>query len=256
MAMKCLGKLSLGLLFFGNLFFGALFSKTLILGSSDEGPYITIFEKVTPLGDANFNLIRLYKISTPTKFRRALPTSFTYNELVKKELSDLREEELLRPGAQIAHGRVIIDKNNKEFFYKMFSDVVDNYVLVNPGSACTSHKDEYPAVWNVPGEIIYFNEAHIPCEVEVGCFQYVIDADGSCLSRTFVRHSRIRVVTDHHGITRVFSTNYHYFDKLAVGKLIDDYLEQQHDAIFSNPWLHEIQSLLTRYERTTGEAFI
>lgn len=256
--MKNFGKLSLGMLFLSFFFFGAIFSKPLIL-DYDESPYVTIFEKETLLGDANFNLIRLYKIATPAKFRRELPQSVMYALSVKYELRDLQKTTLSCPEVLNAHGRIIIDQNNKEYFYKMFSGVVDDYVWADPGFACTSKKGEIPVVWNVPGEIIYFNEDKVPCDVEVGCFQYAIDAHGFCVSRCFIRHLRMRIVTDHRGEAHCFTTNYQHFDRLVIGRLIDEFLTQRQtadDVIFSNSWLKEINSALARYKRVVGESFL
>lgn len=258
----------------GVIFYGNLLAVPFIIEEGHARPiletkpvvmedeqYVTIFDTKTPLGDCNFNVIRLYKVDVKPRFRKALPVRCVYSLEFLKDLDVLRISEEVAALA-LDYKKIVTDKKNKPYFYKTFSLEVDKYLFERLAIASTERTalPEEPRVWSIPGEIIYFDDdTKTPCEVEVGAFQYTLDADGKCSARCFVRYGRCRIVEDHHGDVHHFWSSYQHLDGTPVGNCLGCFLEQQKEFgydIFSKLWDKGVRYLVQRYNSLVGVDFL
>ncbi|KKQ49197.1 MAG: hypothetical protein US69_C0008G0027 [candidate division TM6 bacterium GW2011_GWF2_38_10] len=225
----------------------------------EDDRYVTIFDSTNFLHDTNYNLIRLYKIPTKPKYRKQIPSQFSYDRSLGSYFYDLQREFALL-GKMHGYKHLVTDKYNKDYFYKTFSWGVDTLLFQNLNLAGT---DRFPGdvnVWNIPGEIIYFDaDSGLACEVEIGSFQYTITRDGVCSDRNFSRWGRYRVVVDHNGVEHIFSTFYHNVDRMAVCKQIERFVQQQkmRDSEWFSPlWTKQLRYTLDRFAKEYGLPFI
>ncbi len=238
------------------IFGGNLFSTPFTL---EDESYITIFDDATFLGDKNFNLIRLYKAEVKPRFRKNLPTCFSYVDEVETSLRDLRCSEGIKL-LSLGYKKLVADQNSKEYFYKTFSSEVDKYVFERLAIASTDRDPDTCNTWSVPGEIIYFDaETKEPCAVDVGAFQYVIDVDGACFSRSFVLYGRSYLVVGKGEAVRRCWKTYGHLDHTAVSDQIGRFLDEQKSVrcgFFSKDWCKEVLCSVNNYNRAMEIDFL
>jgi hypothetical protein len=160
-------------------FVGTIFSEAVVFNGEK---YLTIADSKNFLNEPNYNLIRLYKKNFRQENKEPNVLLVDYSQTLIENLIDLQKIE-----QQQSAVKVITDQRNKEYFYSTFSKEVDKYL----GEA-TVDCVENGKIFNIPGEIIYFDEiTKQPCEIDIGVFQYKMNNDKKCLQRLFKLHHQV-----------------------------------------------------------------
>ncbi len=238
------------------IFGGNLFSAAFVW--EDEN-YVTIFDTTTFLGDRNFNLIRLYKADVKPRFRKVIPSHFSYADDYEAMLLDFRLSAGIKQ-LSLGYKKVVTDQSNKDYFYQAFSSAVDTYLFEQLAISSTDRYQGECSVWSIPGEIIYFDEeTKEPCMVEVGAFQYSIDADGLCSTRFFKLYGRSYLVVGKEQEVHRCWKAYGYLDHTAVSDQIARFLAEQKTvgcAILSKAWCKEVAYCINRCDSESSVAFL
>lgn len=197
----------------------------------EDDYYIAIFNKVTLMGDPNFTLVRLYKTNTELKVHNNIPKFCGYAQRIFTSL------EQFRAAAPVEDPEI-----SKDYTFHVFPIEVDQYIQrcgipsVWGSQSFVGQKD---TVLSLAGELIYFNEDGSVREVEVGAFQYTIDARGVCYHRCFARRPQL--------------------SGLRVEREIGAFLARCIDRrmmLCSSAWRKELQALLGQYAKETHENFV